>query len=104
MTGLAGLTAVSRPAQRLRVPLHHRAQGRYPGAQAKPFKARPDRLQASSIIACGVAVSPVVFLFMALPFSVDSTPRAYRLKAGNAAPLFQHSKGVRHAKLMSAYE
>jgi hypothetical protein len=26
----------------------------------------------------------VLFFFMALPFFADSTPRAYRLKAGNA--------------------
>jgi phosphonate metabolism protein (transferase hexapeptide repeat family) len=30
---------------------------------------------------------------MALLSFVDSTPRAYRLKASNAAPLFQHSPG-----------
>jgi hypothetical protein len=36
----------------------------------------------------------VVVLFMALPFFVESAPRAYRLKAGNADPLLvQHSSG-----------
>jgi hypothetical protein len=29
----------------------------------------------------------VVVLFMALPFFVESAPRAYRLKAGNADPI-----------------
>jgi hypothetical protein len=36
----------------------------------------------------------VIVLFTALPLFVESAPRAYRLKAGNAAPtLFQHSSG-----------
>jgi hypothetical protein len=35
----------------------------------------------------------VLTFFMALLSFVDSTPRAYRLKASNAAPLFQHSPG-----------
>ncbi len=39
-----------------------------------------------------MAVAPaaglVVVLFMALPFFVESAPRAYRLKAGNADPSF----------------
>jgi hypothetical protein len=45
-------------------------------------------------MAVAAAAGVVVVLFMALPFFVESAPRAYRLKAGNAATLlFQHSSG-----------
>jgi hypothetical protein len=36
----------------------------------------------------------VIILFMALPFFVESAPRAYRLKAGNADPLISTSSGT----------
>jgi hypothetical protein len=39
---------------------------------------------------------------MALLSFVDSTPRAYRLKASNAAPLFQHSPGQSDEQLIAA--
>ena len=45
-------------------------------------------------MAVAAAAGVVVVLFMALPFFVESAPRADRLKAGNAATLlFQHSSG-----------
>jgi hypothetical protein len=44
----------------------------------------------------GMAVD-VVGLFMALLSFVESAPQAYRLKASNAAPPFQHPPGHRHA-------
>jgi hypothetical protein len=53
-------------------------------------------------MAVAAAAGVVVVLFMALPFFVESAPRAYRLKAGNAATLlFQHSSGhpLGHGKL-----
>ncbi len=39
-------------------------------------------------MAVAAAAGVVVVLFMALPFFVESAPRAYRLKAGNAAPSY----------------
>jgi hypothetical protein len=38
-------------------------------------------------MAVAPAAGVVVVLFMALPFFVESAPRAYRLKAGNADPI-----------------
>jgi len=40
--------------------------------------------QASVTKTVAFTAERVLFVFMALPFSVDSTLRAYRLKAGNA--------------------
>src|SRR5580692_4216054 len=45
----------------------------------------------------GMAVN-VVGLFMALPSFVESAPRAYRLKASNAAPPFSTSAGSTSCK------
>jgi hypothetical protein len=39
-------------------------------------------------MAVAAVADVVVVLFMALPFFVESVPRAYRLKAGNAAPSY----------------
>jgi hypothetical protein len=44
--------------------------------------------------ALGIAVDIMVEVFMALLPFVDSTPRAYRLKASNAAPLISTSAGT----------
>jgi hypothetical protein len=46
----------------------------------------------------GMAVD-VVDLFMALLSFVESAPRAYRLKASNAAPPFSTSAGTSAAKI-----
>ena len=55
-------------------------------------------------MAVAAAAGVVVVLFMALPFFVESAPRAYRLKAGNAATLlFQHSSGHPHHKAAQVY-
>ena len=67
-----------------------------PRRQAEPIKADRNGVPSfahSPIPVGGEAIDVVLTFFMALLSFVDSTPRAYRLKASNAAPPFQHSPG-----------
>jgi hypothetical protein len=50
----------------------------------------------------GMAVN-VVGLFMALLSFVESAPRAYRLKASNAAPPFSTSAGTSATRLFDSF-
>ena len=66
-----------------------------PDVRQKRSKLAPTYCQASSTIAAGTMAADVVDFCMALLSFVDSTPRAYRLKAGNAcSPLFNISRDI----------
>jgi len=54
-------------------------------------------------MAVAPAAGVVVVLFMALPFFVESAPRAYRLKAGNADPPISTFLGTSPKRLMGAW-
>ena len=74
-----------------RIAIHHLAKGLHAGSQAKQLEAAEMLARASNFRALvGMAVD-VVGLFMALLSFVESAPRAYRLKASKAAPLFSTS-------------
>src|SRR4051794_27032553 len=65
-----------------------------PAVRQKRSKLAPTSCQASFTSAVTSGAGVVIFLFMALPFFVESAPRAYRLKAGNAAPPISTSSGT----------
>lgn len=68
-----------------RILLHHPDQRGHTRRQQNRPKLAPTASQASVTRAVAAAAAErVLFVFMALPFFVDQTPRAYRLKAGNA--------------------
>ena len=73
---------------RLRIVIHHLAKGLHASKLAEIF----DRASSFSALV-GMAVD-AVSLFMALLSSVESAPRAYRLKASNAAPPISTSSGT----------
>ena len=87
------IPAVARTAQVDRVLLHHLRQRRNTGRQAEPLKLTATASQATSRPDATIPAD-VLSLFMALPFLMDSTPRAYRLKAGNAAPPISTADGT----------
>src|SRR6266446_2894688 len=62
-----------------------------PAVRQNRSKLAPTCCQASSTIAAGTTPAGVVDSFMALLSFVDSAPRAYRLKAGNAYLTFSTS-------------
>ena len=64
--------------------LHHLGQVATPAVRQKRSKLAPTASQASVTRAVAFTAERVLVVFRALPFSVDSTPRAYTLKAGNA--------------------
>ena len=83
------------PTDRSRIVFHHLAKRLDPGSQAEPLEARRhlrQRLDLQALV--GMAVD-VVESFMALLSFVESAPRAYRLKASNAAPPISTSPGHR---------
>src|SRR5271167_4785594 len=65
-----------------------------PAVRQKRSKLAPTSCQASSTSAVASGAGVVIFHFMALPFFVESAPRAYRLKAGNADPPISTSNGT----------
>src|SRR6266581_6643036 len=65
-----------------------------PAVRQNRSKLAPTCCQASSTIAAGTTPAGVVDSFMALLSFVDSAPRAYRLKAGNAYLTFSTSAGT----------
>src|ERR1700676_606093 len=65
-----------------------------PAVRQKRSKLAPTSCQASSTIATGMTAAIVVNSFMALLSFVDSAPRAYRLKVGNACPPISTSTGT----------
>src|SRR5260221_12911284 len=65
-----------------------------PAVRQKRSKLAPTSCQASSTIATGTTAAGVVVSFMALLSFVDSAPRAYRLKVGNACPPISTSTGT----------
>ena len=79
---------------------HHLAQVATPAVRQKRSKRAPTASQASVTRAVAFTAERVLVVVRALPFSVDSTPRAYTLKAGNADSLFQHGAG--HARRAGA--
>jgi hypothetical protein len=91
---LAGGAPITGAAQPGRILLHHVGQGGDACRQAETLETRSDLLQASSTIATGMTAAIVVNSFMALLSSVDSAPRAYRLKVGNACPPISTSTGT----------
>src|SRR5271156_4492362 len=64
-----------------------------PAVRQKRSKLAPTSCQASSMVATGTTAA-VVGSFMALLSFVDSAPRAYRLKVGNACPPISTSTGT----------
>src|SRR5271170_6808266 len=64
-----------------------------PAVRQKRSKRAPTSCQASSMVATGTTAA-VVGSFMALLSFVDSAPRAYRLKVGNACPPISTSTGT----------
>ena len=81
----AVLMAVARTTQLDRILLIIVPSAAIPDARQNCSKLALTCTQASPTIAGAAAPVTVLSLFMALLSSVDSTPRAYRLKAGNAA-------------------
>src|SRR5271155_5589317 len=69
-----------------------------PAVRQKRSKLAPTSCQASSMVATGTTAA-VVGSFMALLSFVDSAPRAYRLKVGNACPPISTSTGTSPAGL-----
>jgi hypothetical protein len=65
-----------------------------PAVRQKRSKLAPTSCQASSTVATGTTAADVVSSFMALLSFVDSAPRAYRLKVGNACPPISTSTGT----------
>src|SRR5258708_11425437 len=65
-----------------------------PVARQNRSKLAPTSCQAPSTIAAGSIAADVVNFYMALLSFVDSAPRAYRLKAGNACSPFSTSTGT----------
>src|SRR5277367_2381798 len=65
-----------------------------PAVRQKRSKLAPTSCQASSMVATGTTAADVVGSFMALLSFVDSAPRAYRLKVGNACPTISTSNGT----------
>src|SRR5271163_4332010 len=65
-----------------------------PAVRQKRSKLAPTSCQASSMVATGTTAADVVGSFMALLSFVDSAPRAYRLKVGNACPPISTSNGT----------
>src|SRR5713226_1159458 len=65
-----------------------------PAVRQKRSKLAPTSCQAASTIAAGTMAADVVASFMALLSFVDSAPRAYRLKVGNACPPISTSTGT----------
>src|SRR5271163_2622016 len=65
-----------------------------PAVRQKRSKLAPTSCQASSMVATGTTAADVVGSFMALLSFVDSAPRAYRLKVGNACPPISTSTGT----------
>src|SRR5712691_8708457 len=65
-----------------------------PAVRQKRSKLAPTSCQASSMVATGTTAADVVGSFMSLLSFVDSAPRAYRLKVGNACPPISTSTGT----------
>src|SRR4051812_29742978 len=65
-----------------------------PAVRQKRSKLAPTSCQASFTSAVASGPGVVIVLFMALPFFVESAPRAYRLKAGNAASYFNIERDI----------
>jgi hypothetical protein len=74
-----------------------------PAVRQKRSKLAPTSCQASFTGAVASGHGVVIILFMALPFFVESTPRAYRLKAGNADAPISTSSGTSPAELFDRY-
>src|SRR5271167_5120518 len=72
-----------------------------PAVRQKRSKLAPTSCQASSMVATGTTAD-VVGSFMALLSFVDSAPRAYRLKVGNACPPISTSNGTSPSARSSA--
>jgi hypothetical protein len=83
--GLAILVAIARTAQFDRVLLDQLVQCAYSSRQAEPLKLAPTCCHASATAVSGMPSDVSLLFSMASLSDVDSTPRAYRLKAGNAA-------------------
>src|SRR5271154_3456683 len=64
-----------------------------PAVRQKRSNLAPTSCKASSMVATGTTAA-VVGSFMALLSFVDSAPRAYRLKVGNACPPISTSTGT----------
>src|SRR5271168_3187059 len=73
-----------------------------PAVRQKRSKLAPTSCQASSMVATGTTAADVVGSFMALLSFVDSAPRAYRLKVGNACPPISTSNGTSPATFCDA--
>src|SRR3954466_94426 len=69
-----------------------------PAVRQKRSKLAPTSCQASFTSAVTSGAGVVIFLFMALPFFVESAPRAYRLKAGNAARVHASNRSDSRAR------
>src|SRR6266851_4360860 len=65
-----------------------------PAVRQNRSKLAPTSCQASSTIAAGITPAGVLDFTMALLSFVDSAPRAYRLKVGNAYLTFSTSAGT----------
>src|SRR5271155_4154504 len=74
-----------------------------PAVRQKRSKLAPTSCQASSMVATGTTAADVVGSFMALLSFVDSAPRAYRLKVGNACPPISTSNGTSPRKVSVRY-
>src|SRR5262245_20523109 len=62
--------------------------------EAEPLEACAHLVQALPTGELGTATGRALPLFMELPSFADLTPRAYRLKAGNAAPPISTATGT----------
>src|SRR4249920_3716452 len=97
---------MARSADLHRVLLHHLAERFDPSRQAEPietggnlfhgFAHRAQHRRRQSGRSCDIAIHGVAFL------SLESAPRAYRLKASNAAPPFSTSAGTSPHKALDA--
>src|SRR5271154_5964087 len=65
-----------------------------PAVRQKRSKLAPTSCQASSMVATGTTAADLVGSFIAFLSFVDSAPRAYRLKVGNACPPISTSNGT----------
>src|SRR4051794_8973742 len=72
-----------------------------PAVRQKRSKLAPTSCHASFTSAVVSGPGAVIILFMALPFFVESAPRAYRLKGATPTLLFQHRTGHPPPHLLS---
>ena len=93
--------AMARTTKPLGAILHHARKRGDAGREAETFEAVPNCLAGRFHHRVVSGLGVVIVFFMALLSFVDSSPRAYRLKASNAAPSISTARGTCHCPVAS---